>query len=362
MLSIMLSICCTELLSTVKNSKYEISCNKRTSTRGALLRRASLRRKARHARLCPSVQCDRRRRIARDLAGRRGYRNARRRADQCLRWRRRAAEARDRVARRRRIRAVRGAERARLSRARRDCHQRRRNARHLRRLVQEMQPREPSEIWTAWAFTIARLGYEPMRAEVARVFSKRWIEETSAELLDFYAELQASRRDPDGLAGFGGPDLGLSDRRSRRWKPGRLATTISTSRRRTRNSTPSPTVSIRGLPTRRPTTIPCAASGATIHAHAAAGRNTRSAVSRRKRRAVQNSLQSASARARPHLAIFSAAAARAGARASLAGRPFSARLAISPRRLPGPTGTDRQARRGDVSKSASRARGQNGFA
>ncbi len=79
---------------------------------------------------------------------------------------------------------------------------------YLRRLVQEMQPREPSEIWTAWAFTIARLGYEPMRAEVARVFSKRWIEETSAELLDFYAELQASRRDPDGLAGFRRPGLG----------------------------------------------------------------------------------------------------------------------------------------------------------
>ena len=78
---------------------------------------------------------------------------------------------------------------------------------YLARLGQEALPREPNTIWATWAFSIAQLGYEPMRADVARVFSKHWIDEIEAELQDFYAELQLARSEPDGLAAFKGAGI-----------------------------------------------------------------------------------------------------------------------------------------------------------
>jgi hypothetical protein len=73
---------------------------------------------------------------------------------------------------------------------------------YLAKLAREMKPRAEDAVWTAWAFTVAQLGYETMRAEVARVFSKGWIVREDAGLDDFYAELRLSRRDADGLAAF----------------------------------------------------------------------------------------------------------------------------------------------------------------
>jgi hypothetical protein len=73
---------------------------------------------------------------------------------------------------------------------------------YLLHLREHMRPRDESYVWTAWALAIARLGYEPMRAEVGRLFSQGWIIKEDLELERFYADLQLSRRDLDGLAAF----------------------------------------------------------------------------------------------------------------------------------------------------------------
>ncbi len=73
---------------------------------------------------------------------------------------------------------------------------------YLSRLAGEMQPRGESAVWHAWAFAIAQLGYEPLRGEVARVFSKKLIDPLDGSLDDFYFDLQLARRDPDGMAAF----------------------------------------------------------------------------------------------------------------------------------------------------------------
>ena len=73
---------------------------------------------------------------------------------------------------------------------------------YLTRLAGEMQPRGESAVWHAWAFAVAQLGYEPLRGEVARVFSKRWVDPLDGALDDFYFDLQLARRDPDGMAAF----------------------------------------------------------------------------------------------------------------------------------------------------------------
>jgi uncharacterized protein len=73
---------------------------------------------------------------------------------------------------------------------------------YLSRLAREMQPRSENAVWQAWAFAIAQLGYEPLRGEVARVFSKRWIESVEASLDEFYEDLQLARNDPLGMAAF----------------------------------------------------------------------------------------------------------------------------------------------------------------
>jgi uncharacterized protein len=73
---------------------------------------------------------------------------------------------------------------------------------YLSRLAREMQPRGENAVWQAWAFAIAQLGYEPLRGEVARLFSKRWIDSRDASLDEFYEDLQKARKDPLGTAAF----------------------------------------------------------------------------------------------------------------------------------------------------------------
>ncbi len=72
----------------------------------------------------------------------------------------------------------------------------------LAEAMNELAPRGPSPIWSAWAFAVAELGYESMRADVARVFAKGWIDREDAILEDFYRVLALARRDADGLAAF----------------------------------------------------------------------------------------------------------------------------------------------------------------
>ncbi len=73
---------------------------------------------------------------------------------------------------------------------------------YLRRLGEEMRPREQSWVWWAWASAIATLGYEALRADVARVFLKGWIDRQIATLDHFHQDLQQARRDANGMAGF----------------------------------------------------------------------------------------------------------------------------------------------------------------
>jgi hypothetical protein len=73
---------------------------------------------------------------------------------------------------------------------------------YLTRLAGELKPRGESQIWSAWAFAIAQLGYETMRAQAARVFSKQWVAPYTATLNEFHEDLQLARRDASGTAAF----------------------------------------------------------------------------------------------------------------------------------------------------------------
>lgn len=81
---------------------------------------------------------------------------------------------------------------------------------YLAHLRETMEPRKGSHLWSAWALAVGRLGYEPMRAEVGRLFSRGWIFNSELELDEFHGELRMSRRDPDGLAAFREDGIGPS--------------------------------------------------------------------------------------------------------------------------------------------------------
>jgi hypothetical protein len=49
---------------------------------------------------------------------------------------------------------------------------------------------------------IAALGYETLKADVARAMSKGFIEPDFYDIKQFHADLHLARADPDGLAGF----------------------------------------------------------------------------------------------------------------------------------------------------------------
>jgi uncharacterized protein len=73
---------------------------------------------------------------------------------------------------------------------------------YLLALRKEMPPRQESPIWAEWAIAVGCLGYETLRAEVARLFSAGWINRDNLELEDFHGLLALSRKEPDGLAAF----------------------------------------------------------------------------------------------------------------------------------------------------------------
>ena len=73
---------------------------------------------------------------------------------------------------------------------------------YLRRLAEEMPPRSRSEVWTGFALVAGSLGYDKLAPEVARLFSKSWIDREALLIEDFHADIALSRRDPDGLAAF----------------------------------------------------------------------------------------------------------------------------------------------------------------
>ena len=153
-------------------------------------------------RLCPAVRSDRERRNVRRLVRRNDHRNSRGHPDQPLRWRRRTSETRNRSPRGRRVLPRRRDRGARLSGTRQGHPRRRRNAGLPLASGEGDAATLGERVWQAWAFAIAQLGYEPLRGEVARVFSKRWIEPVEASLDEFYEDLQLARNDPLGMAAF----------------------------------------------------------------------------------------------------------------------------------------------------------------
>jgi hypothetical protein len=47
---------------------------------------------------------------------------------------------------------------------------------YLRQLYEHAEPRAPNWLWSAWADTVARLGYSDLAPDVARLYSKSWID------------------------------------------------------------------------------------------------------------------------------------------------------------------------------------------
>jgi hypothetical protein len=66
--------------------------------------------------------------------------------------------------------------------------------RYLSHLGSELQPRGENQIWSAWAFAIAQLGYRTLRAEAGRVFAREWIGPCAGTLDEFDQALQLARR------------------------------------------------------------------------------------------------------------------------------------------------------------------------
>jgi hypothetical protein len=73
---------------------------------------------------------------------------------------------------------------------------------YLGRLRREMKPRGESFLWQSWAATVANLGFDDMRSEVASLHAERWIDPNDFGLNDFDRQIKLARNDPAGLGGF----------------------------------------------------------------------------------------------------------------------------------------------------------------
>ncbi len=73
---------------------------------------------------------------------------------------------------------------------------------YLRRLRLEMKPRDESFLWQTWAATVANLGYDDMRSEVASLHKEGWVDPVEFGLKDFDEQVKLARKDSTGLAGF----------------------------------------------------------------------------------------------------------------------------------------------------------------
>jgi len=68
--------------------------------------------------------------------------------------------------------------------------------------------REALDLAEAWAVMIAALGYETLKADVARAMSKGYVEPDFYDIKEFHADLQLARSGPHGLAVFEEAGLG----------------------------------------------------------------------------------------------------------------------------------------------------------
>ena len=67
---------------------------------------------------------------------------------------------------------------------------------YLRRLLDQAEPRRQSWLWASWADGVARLGLVELKPDVARLFSKSWIEDDIMTIQDFHGLLAEGQRDP----------------------------------------------------------------------------------------------------------------------------------------------------------------------
>ena len=74
--------------------------------------------------------------------------------------------------------------------------------RYLLHLRAEMRPRSPDFVWTAWACSIANLGYADFASEVERLMSRGFIPRTDIGMNGFNRRLQRTLDDPERLAGL----------------------------------------------------------------------------------------------------------------------------------------------------------------
>ena len=76
----------------------------------------------------------------------------------------------------------------------------------LTRFLAEAKPRGNDYIWIDWALAVARLGFDDFNPEVARLFSRSWIDEEEMTLQEYYGLLAAARADP--AAAFAEAEIG----------------------------------------------------------------------------------------------------------------------------------------------------------
>jgi uncharacterized protein len=67
---------------------------------------------------------------------------------------------------------------------------------YLRHLYEHAEPRGPSHFWVAWADAVALLGFSGLAPDVARLFSRAWIEPAFTTIQEFHGMFAESRSDP----------------------------------------------------------------------------------------------------------------------------------------------------------------------
>jgi uncharacterized protein len=71
--------------------------------------------------------------------------------------------------------------------------------RYLRHLYEQAEPRGPSWLWAAWADTVARLGFSDLAPDVARLYSKSWIDDSISTIQEFHGLLAKGRSHPETI-------------------------------------------------------------------------------------------------------------------------------------------------------------------
>ncbi len=72
----------------------------------------------------------------------------------------------------------------------------------LRRIRHDMAPRRESVLWMTWAATVASLGYEDMRSDIAALRCAGYVPDGDFSEAEFDLRIELAESDASGLAGF----------------------------------------------------------------------------------------------------------------------------------------------------------------